>query len=144
MDKYPPVIQRPVMLNLAGIMRSRDNALRRDECGDWAIHGKKGYIYAVPEGLQFFVCDCSTKWYNTAKEKLTFATCTQDGDSEGGFIMDRLPTTEEAELIRYYCQIPKKRLMSEEELERLRNMGTRFQPRPDRPSSKGAGDNETT
>jgi hypothetical protein len=144
MDIYPPTKQRPELLKLAEIMRSRDNALRRDECGDWAIHGKKGHVYAVPEGFQFFVYDCTTKWYNMAKEKFTFATCTQDGDSEGGFIMSKIPTPEEAELVRYYCQIPKKRTMSEEELERLRNMGTRFQPRPDRPSGEGAGDNRTT
>jgi hypothetical protein len=34
-----PTVQRAALLKLAGY---RDNALRRDECGDWQIVGKLG------------------------------------------------------------------------------------------------------
>ena len=57
---------------------------------------------------------------NAAKKALTFAKVTQDGDDEGGLIFDRLPTANEAEIIRHYLGIAKKREFGAEELARLR------------------------
>ena len=54
-DIYPPKVQREALLKFAEALCSRDNALRRDENGDWRISGKFGHIYGVPEGFQIMV-----------------------------------------------------------------------------------------
>ena len=41
-DFYPAAVQRPALLELVKALGCRDAALRRDECGDWAIFGKHG------------------------------------------------------------------------------------------------------
>jgi hypothetical protein len=38
---------REALLTLVEALGCRDNALRRDECGDWCISGQYGWIYAV-------------------------------------------------------------------------------------------------
>ena len=40
--------KREALLKLAKALGCRDNALRRDENGDWRISGSKGCVYAVP------------------------------------------------------------------------------------------------
>jgi hypothetical protein len=52
-DLFPPVAQRPRLLAFAEACCTRADKLRRDECGDWAIFGKHGHVYAVPEGYRF-------------------------------------------------------------------------------------------
>jgi hypothetical protein len=133
-DKYPPVVQRPELLKLVEALGCRPNALRRDECNDWRISGKQGWIYAVPEGFQlvYFARNGVNEWdgagphmedYFRAKRSLTFCRLTQDGTGEGIFILDRLPTQEEGATIREILVIAKKREVSEETLERLRSSG---------------------
>jgi hypothetical protein len=57
-DIFPPPKQRPALLTFSKACGTRASALRRDECGDWAIFGKHGHIYAVPEGFQLMIgCD---------------------------------------------------------------------------------------
>ncbi len=49
-----------------------------------------------------------------AKRALKFAgEPTNDGDEEGAFVMRRLPTLAEADVIRRYCGIAKKRDMGD-------------------------------
>jgi len=133
-DKYPPTVQRPELLKLVEALGCRPNALRRDECNDWRISGKQGWIYAVPEGFQlvYFARNGVNEWdgegphmedYVRAKRSLTFCRLTQDGTGEGIFLLDRLPTQEEGATIREILVIAKKREVSEETLERLRSSG---------------------
>jgi hypothetical protein len=57
--------------------------LRRDECGDPQINGKRDHIYAVPEGFQLYcVCESRKAW-TYAKRALSFARVTQDGNEKG-------------------------------------------------------------
>lgn len=130
-DKYPPAVQRPALLKLAEALGCRDACLRRDECGDWRINGKYGHIYAVPgipwggmekmEGFQLYFRGAaefdepsSSRGWTFAKEAMSFAKVTQDGDEEGMLFLDRLPTPQEAEVIRDKLRIPKKAEYSEE------------------------------
>jgi hypothetical protein len=117
-------VQREALLKLTEALGCRNNALRRDEGGDWRILGKQGWIYAVPNGFQlvFFARNGVTEWdgvgphmedYWNAKRALTFCRLTQDGTGEGIFILDRLPTATEAEAIRDTLVIFKKREMGE-------------------------------
>jgi hypothetical protein len=94
MDIFPPSKQRPALPAVAEAAGTRANCLRRDECGDWAIWGNNGHIYAVPEGYQLMVgCDfdnvrwSSAKGWESAKKRLGFGRVTQDGDCEGSVIL---------------------------------------------------------
>ena len=133
-DIYPPVRQRPALLELVKALGCRDSALRRDECGDWRIEGRSGHIYAVPgsldrpetPGFQIYVERESVREWSFAKKALKpFANLTNDGDDDGMLFLDRLPTADEAEVIRQYIGIAKKRVLSETELARLRLTGFR-------------------
>jgi hypothetical protein len=146
-DRYPPAAQRPRLLTFAEALGCRDAALRRDECGDWRITGKHGWIYAVPgvllagsektEGFLLYYSGPefigSARGWGFAKRAFEAFGCTvtQDGDDEGIAFLDRLPTPAEAEIIRDKLWIAKKREMSEAELERLRSIGTPFRSRDD-------------
>jgi hypothetical protein len=122
-DSFPPVTQRPALLAFAGAIGSRDAALRRDECGDWRINGARGHVYAVPGGFQIIVMGWTAKGWNLAKQALSFAALTNDGDDEGALTLDRLPTRTEGEAIRKWVGIAKKREVSELERARLRVQG---------------------
>ena len=67
---------------------------------------------------------------------MAFAKVAQAGDAEGILLLDRLPTSDEAEIIRGKLQIAKKRETSDEELARLRRQG--FQSSDDGSSEKTA------
>ena len=96
-DTYPPDKQRPALLAFAEALKCRDNALRRDECGDWRIKGTHGHVYAVPgsldrrrtPGFQIFVMAWSANGWNRARKAIsTFADVTNDGDDEGALFVD--------------------------------------------------------
>jgi hypothetical protein len=126
-DKYPPTKQRPALLAFAEACGTRASALRRDECGDWAIWGSNGHVYAVPEGFQMMIgCDfdnnrwSSAKGWESAKARLNFGAVTQDGDMEGSIILARLPAKSEAETIRAVLGIPKRVELSAGQLANLK------------------------
>jgi hypothetical protein len=126
-DVSPAMKQRPALQRFAAALDSRASALRRDECGDWAIWGTNGHIYAVPEGFQLMIgCDfgyvrwTSARGWESAKKRLGFGKVTQDGDCEGSIILDRLPSKPEAAEIRDILGIPKRVELSEGQLANLR------------------------
>jgi hypothetical protein len=129
-------VQRPALLELVKALGCRDNALRRDDCGDWHIEGRSGHVYAVPgsldgpatRGFQIYVAG-SSRWWAAAKRSLAFAGMTSDGEDEGMLFLDRLPTPVEAEVIRHFVGIAKKRILSDAERERLASYGHRFEKR---------------
>jgi hypothetical protein len=120
-DSYPAAAQRQALLALIPSLGCSDMTLRRDECGDPRISGKHGHVYAVPgAGFAIYVtCGTGTGW-TYAKRALSFAKLANDGDDEGSFFLDRMPTKSEADTIRRYCGILKKRDLSEESLAQLR------------------------
>ena len=112
---YPHAKQRAALLKLVSALGCREAALRRDECGDWRIGGSNGHIFAVPgtldqpnrPGFMLYVMTASQKAWTFAKRALAFTKVINDGDEEVAFVMHRLPTADEATLIRRYCGIPK-------------------------------------
>jgi hypothetical protein len=135
-----PAWPREALLAFVNALGCRDAALRRDECGDWAIFGKRGHIYAVPgsldrpktPGFQIMVAGefSSGRWWGATKRGLAFAALTNDGGDEGALFLDRPPTPAEAEAIRHYVRIAKKRVMSEEALAHLAEVRRPFEKRP--------------
>jgi hypothetical protein len=123
MDRFPPTAQRPRLLALASKLEISLPQLRRDECSDWTIYGKRGHVYVVPEGFQIVVTGWHTKGWNICKADLAFARLTQDGEDEGAFILDRDPTPNESEKIRKWVGLKKKRQLDDETLARLADQG---------------------
>lgn len=149
-DIYPPARQLGPLADLLDALDGRRNSLRRDDCGDWAIFGKFGHIYAVPldrlvtrEGFQivfglahslgFSINGASLNW-GTARRKLEpLCRLTQDGQDGGALILDHTPTPEEAAVLREVMGIFRRRHLSAEQLETLREQGwqTRFRRAPE-------------
>jgi hypothetical protein len=95
-----------------------DRALRRDACGDWAVKGKRGRVYADGSGFLIVVVSARhsiRRWINI-KRKLAFCHVTQDGDHEGCLHLDHLPTPKEADLIRHALGIKPKRRYKPDQL----------------------------
>jgi hypothetical protein len=139
-DLYPPARQREALLRLVEALWCREAVLRRDECGDWRVNGKLGSIYATPgmtthglaPGEGFHICfrgaeefeepPKGSKAWSFAKQAMTFTEVALDCDTEGVLFLRRLPTPEEAAIIRDKLGVPKKREVSDAERERLRVM----------------------
>ncbi len=94
------------------------------------ITGKSGHIFGDGTGYAIFVStdESPRRWTNT-KKRLAFCNVSQDGDDEGVLALDRLPTPEEASIIREAIGIRKRRHLSAEEraqkaitLERARSL----------------------
>ena len=126
---------REALIKLVEALGCWDRALRRDECGDWAVFGKLGHIYAVPgtldrkgcEGFQIYFRGAeefgeptSSQAWTWAKKALSFCQVTSDGDTEGFLFMDRLPTKDEAEIIRDKLVIRKRTEYSDDVLAQKR------------------------
>ena len=116
--------------NLLTALDASPRALRRDACGDHAISGKSGHIFANGTGFMIYVStnESPRRWSNV-KQRLHFCSVSQDGDDEGCLRLDRLPTPEEASIIREAIGIRKRRHLSAEEraqkaitLERARSL----------------------
>ena len=109
--------ERAHLETLLTALGATGRALRRDSCGDWAIEGKRGHIYADGSGFLIVVCTGGfiRLWANT-KRKLDFCRVTQDGDDEGCLHLDHLPTPKEAELIRHALRSKRKRHYTPDQL----------------------------
>jgi hypothetical protein len=96
--------------------------LRRDDCGDWAIIGHDVTIY--PDGAGYLLCITtgqSARRWGFIKKRLAFCQATQDGDEEGALHLDRLPTLQEADVIREALGIRKRKHLSDETIASLRD-----------------------
>jgi hypothetical protein len=123
---FPPAKQRPALLAFAKAIDSRSSALRKDECGDWAIFGNNRHIYAVPEGFQLMI-DAIAATAGGLRRKARRAPRSgwvlAKSDCEGSIILDRLPAKAEAVAIRDILEIPKARHLSEEQRANLIEAG---------------------
>jgi len=115
-DASPTALERPV---------------RRGWIGDYQITGKRGHVLAAQPGYLLYantperdephpdrqdrkLCYGSTRKWTNIKAQLAFAKLTQDGDDEGCFYLDRLPTQAEASRIRKALGIRRRRHLSPE------------------------------
>jgi hypothetical protein len=86
---------------LGASQRSSGQAtIRRDDCGDYALFGRLGHIYAIPKGFQLVIDGESSRRWIFVKQRLSFCQLANDGDDEGSMFFERLPTVAEAALIR--------------------------------------------
>ena len=91
-----------LLIRMLGIAK----ALKRDECGDDRIIGKRGHIYSDGESYLLYL-QLTTRGWNTAKQKLSRFQVSQGGDAEG-CIRLKDPTDREAILIRRLIGVRKR------------------------------------
>ena len=95
-------------------------SLRRDfwrgigRWGDYAIHGKRGHTYPDGDGYLLCVHARSARSWSAAKRKLPFCQLRIDGEDEGTFHLDHLPSPTEANAIRKVMGVRKRRKPSGE------------------------------
>lgn len=120
-DKFPPTLQRPRLLALATALDVSLTQLRRDDCGDWAIIGRRGTIYALAAYFQIVITGWHARGWNACKADLAFASLHQNGEDEGSFTLHRDPTPEEAEKIRKWVHLKRRRRLDDETIAALRD-----------------------
>jgi len=90
-------------------------------------HGlSHGHITACDGVFSIYVCCRSPRHWGFAERQLAFCQVSQDGDEACILQLDRLPNSDEAELIRHYC-IRQTRQVSAETIERVRAHQKRFE-----------------
>jgi hypothetical protein len=123
LGRYSPNKQRAALKKLATALNSSSTALRIDECGDPRINGAHGYVYAIcgtldepkAPGFQLYLDSATPRAWTAAKKVIIpFANVLSDGDTEGMFVMHRLPSDAEAKVIRSYLGIRKRRCLSDD------------------------------
>ena len=97
----------------------------RDECGDWAIVGSRGKLYTDSQFGPYWYLYTARSWPRV-KRALTFMEVHQDGDTEGALKLDRLPTFEEARLIKKWTGLGTKKTLSTERRAKLIEAGREF------------------
>ena len=109
------------LIDFVDAIDTRHKLIKYDECYNWRIQGTSGHVYAIPEHGVFYICveTGSPRAWGAAKKFMAFCTISQDGDDEGVFRLNRLPTTLEGNMIRRVVGLPKRRRISPETKERL-------------------------
>lgn len=120
---------KPELEQLIEALNCSLTARVKDECGDWRIVGRRGHIYAEPEGFYIFHDAGSKRGWANAKWEMRFCKVTQDGDDEGFLFLDHLPDRQEAHVILDRIGIRRRKVLSDKERERLK---TAFKPAPNR------------
>lgn len=86
------------------ILNASPSSLHRDDCGLWVLRGARGYISTWGDGaswqLVVFELPTARQWNFRRDALAAFAEITQDGDTYGCFRLRRLPTVDEADVIR--------------------------------------------
>lgn len=109
--------------SLAGLldaMNASPSALRRDEAGLWVLRGRPGcYASTWGDGTSWQLVvtpdqEISIRQWTAHKKRLSFCEVTQDGGQEGVFRLHRLPTSDEAEVVRDIVGIRKRVELSPE------------------------------
>jgi len=131
---YPEIALKEDKAHLAALLTALDaspGALERPVCrgwiGDWQITGRHGHVLSAGAGYQLYAttperdrldpdgkkrCYGSARRWTNIKGELAFARLTQDGEDEGCFRLDRLPTRAEAGAIRDCLGIRKRRTVT--------------------------------
>jgi hypothetical protein len=101
-------------LDASPLALQRDNVRGEGRIGDLAIHGTLGHIYPDGAGYLLYVAsDESARRWSNVKARLRFCHLLNDGDDEGCFHLDRLPTPTEATKIREVLGIRKRRKVTD-------------------------------
>jgi hypothetical protein len=96
------------------------NRLHLDAYRDWNIQGTKGHIFTDLIYWYVYLSPESTRKWNNIKNKLSFMEVSQDGDDEGILKMKRMPSKEEAKILRKLVGLRISTKLTEEEVQQLK------------------------
>jgi hypothetical protein len=114
-------VDRECLLALAKNIAVLDRTVRRDECGEYRINGRKGHLYHSRGNIYLCLIDQPMGGWIRAKQVLDFCAVSQDGDGEGVLVSPaRTFTAEEAAKIRKTLGFPKRPAASASQLANLR------------------------
>lgn len=86
------------------ILNASPSSLHRDDCGLWVLRGARGYISTRDDGaswqLVVFELPTARQWNFRRDVLAAFAEVTEDTDTDGCLLLRRLPTVDEADVIR--------------------------------------------
>ena len=86
------------------ILNASPSSLHRDDCGLWVLRGARGYISTWDDGaswqLVVFELPTARQWNFRRDVLAAFAEVTEDTDTDGCLLLRRLPTVDEADVIR--------------------------------------------
>lgn len=103
------------------------NSLKLDTCRDYNLVGRRGIISTEGDSWYLYTSwNTKAKWTVT-KKRLNFMEVSQDGDEEGILKLSRMPTSEEAQLVRKICGFSKRPVLTEEERARRKSLSTSLQ-----------------
>lgn len=101
--------EREHLKTLQIALEAASTTLRRPYCrewlGDYQINGKRGHVLSDGNSFYFYHFAHSKLAWTWAKRAFSFGILTQDGDDEGIFKLNRLPSEIEAKTIRKYLRI---------------------------------------
>jgi hypothetical protein len=86
------------------ILNASPSSLHRDDCGLWVLRGARGNISTRDDGaswqLVVFELPTARQWNFRRDVLAAFAEVTEDTDTDGCLLLRRLPTVDEADVIR--------------------------------------------
>lgn len=129
---------------LLSALNATERALRRDECGAWAISGERGSVHTWGDAKTWALyvrCHSRQQW-TWAKKKLFFCTVSQDADDDGVLRLHQLPTPDQACVIRGILGLQKRREVSAAALERLKAFAFELRPRSEAAVGANIGNGE--
>jgi len=118
-----------VLVALDASPRALERAVCRGWVGDWQITGTGGHIMTDGHSFPFYAAGESPRRWSSIKRRLSFCRLTQDGDDEGCFLLDRLPTSAEAVTLRDVLGIRRRRHLSPDGRSALERARDRVQRR---------------
>lgn len=105
---------RKYLKTLCEALNVSEGRLKTDEYGDWNIVGIRGHIFTEGDLWYVFVEKTSKRKWSSIKHKLSFMEVSQDGDDEGIFKLLRMPSQEEAEVVRDVIGLRSRPALTEE------------------------------
>jgi len=119
-------IARPAANGIPRLAEAMNVRVKRDECHDLVIQGKRGNIHEDGTGYSVAVLLGSARAWTAAKRKLAgFCELRQDCDWEGVLFMPAIPGPEALAALRGILKIHKVPQYSVEVLERKRQIARR-------------------
>ncbi len=108
-----------IMTDLSDALEISRRELHLDSCGDWCIMGRNGWINPGARAWFLMISAKSKRAWSATKKKLSFMELLKDGDEEGHFCLARLPTLEEAAILRKVVGLRKRPELATEHAQQL-------------------------
>lgn len=104
--------EKNFLLEVADSLDVSLRKLSQDECDDWAILAENGNIHTDGHAWYVYIFARSKRHWSGLKTKMSFMELVNDGDDEGRFRLERMPSPKEAAAIRKVLGLKKRPALS--------------------------------